>query len=261
MSMFYKNNFIFYADRYEEWMAGRCISQGNIKTEIIAEVVGNKIIFQLDNIGDIRMSIPCSFDIMGEDYCILHDRIQYLNNDFDGESSIEPVICNIFYKIDKIEYVRFAMTNPDRLVEFYGNVNVIGQKSSMSVKPSKEQIQKLVNVISHIQNQFSEIAKQVGDAARGFQLNQMFETFKLPLYLAWRGYNYGWHTDFMEEGDSLFPIMMFEADVLKNTQELIDMLETNSPFANVEKNSAITTSLISVYKSFIYDIKNENIKL
>ena len=40
------------------------------------------------------------------------------------------MICNIFYKGDNIEYVRFAMTNPDRLIEFYGYMENLGQPST-----------------------------------------------------------------------------------------------------------------------------------
>ena len=70
-SRFYKANFRFAANRYEEWQAGRCISKGPISTEIVAEVSGNTIHFELDNIGGIRMLKSFDFDIYGEDYCIL----------------------------------------------------------------------------------------------------------------------------------------------------------------------------------------------
>ena len=93
------------------------------------------------------------------------------------------------------------------------------------------------------------------------QINQTLEAFKIPLCFAWQGYKYGWHTDFSEEGDSLFPFMMFEMELKKNTKELIDLLRTQSPFASIERNSAITNSLISIYTTFIKDIDNGTIKL
>lgn len=434
---FYKTNFRFVANRYEEWQAGRCISKGPIATEIVAEVSGNSIHFELDDIGNIRMLKSFDFDIYGEDYCILQDRIQYAlgTNDFNP---IVPIVCNIFYRGNTMEYVRFAMTNPDRLVEFYGTLVQCGQPSTcrrtqmntdnantaekilnelrgygmlntgavferavklfnvnskvanveqlkaileslklfvkaltldqdendgeatlatpnilmyialcnfkignmnqaywvakrgldaiddalensplivpksqlgeetlnllikaieaehagdieydefssidpfeidtrlldiaiskMStnnemVKPTKEIIQKMIDTISQIQDQFVEAAEQIGDAIKGVQMRNALEQFKFPLFFAWQGYKYGWHTDWCKEGDSLFPFMMFEANMKNNTQDLIDMLQTQSPFVYFERNSAITKTLIAIYKTFINDIDNNTIKV
>lgn len=126
---FYKTNFVFVANRYEEWQAGRCISQGTIQTEIIAEVSGDSIHFELDDIGEIRMLKSFDFDIYGEDYCILPDRIQYSYGTSDF-NPIVPMVCHIFYSGNTMQYVRFAMTNPDRLVEFYGSLVKLGQPST-----------------------------------------------------------------------------------------------------------------------------------
>lgn len=436
-NIFYKTNFIFIANRYEEWQAGQCISRGPIQTEIVAEIFNDKIHFELDNIENIRMLRSFDFDITGENYCILPDRIQYYHGTSDF-NPIVPMICNIFYKGDTMQYVRFAMTNPDRLVEFYGslvrlgqpstrrrsahrvkngataesilkelsnydmfnveaimeraikmfndnednenieqikniieslklfvkayqmdeeehdrpgsmikckilmfialcnykigNINrayciakqclnaidkavensifigiprstygentikelidvietnyyddieddndcyeidpkeidtarfeeIIGQSEEDYDKPSKQQIKQMIETISHVQEQFVKAAEHFGDNMRGSQIKQSFEVFKLPLFFAWRGYKYGWHTDWCEEGDSLFPFMMFEADIKKNTRELIDLLRTQSPFAQIEHNSMITNTLISIYSTFISDIDNGTIKL
>lgn len=128
-------------------------------------------------------------------------------------------------------------------------------------KPSKQLIKKAIDTISQVQSQFSKIAEQMGDPIRGYETNQMFETFKLPLYFAWRGYKYGWHTDFCEEGDSLFPFMMFEMELRKNTQELIDLLKSQSPFAKIERDSAITKMLLSIFECFVQDIDNGTVKI
>ena len=96
-NIFYKENFVFKADRYEEWQAGRCISQGLITTKIVAEVENNTIHFELDNIENIRMLSSFDFDILGEDYCILPDRIQYSHSTSDY-NPIVPIVCNIFYR-------------------------------------------------------------------------------------------------------------------------------------------------------------------
>lgn len=436
-SNYYKKNFKFSANRYEEWQGGRCISQGAISTEIIAEVNDDEIHFELDDIGNLRMLKSFSFEINGEGYCVLPDRIQYIHSTSDF-NPIVPIVCNIFFKCSTIDYVRFAMTNPDRIIEFYGVAEEVGQpalgkhtsnegtstvsaesilrqlrgygmlnadavmeravnlynansnvtnlsqakaiieslklfvrvsqldnednedQSSMlrpkilmfialcnykidninrayciakqgldavdkatrnsvfsgiprsmygadtleeligviennrfdeveddgnyydidpeeidtskfeeilsragvrDAKPSKSQIKQLIETISHIQSQFSKVGERTGDSLRAFEINQTLETFKIPLCLAWQGYKYGWHTDFSKEGDSLFPFMMFEMDLKKNTKQLIDILRRQSPFATIERNSAITNALIAVYTTFIKDIDNGSIKL
>lgn len=434
---FYKTNFVFVANRYEEWQAGRCISKGQIQTEIIAEVSDDSIHFELDDIGEIRMLKSFDFDIYGEDSCILPDRIQYSHGTSDF-NPIVPIICHIFYSGNDMQYVRFAMTNPDRLVEFYGslvklgqpsnerrkvneenfdvsadailkelrsygmvkadaimeravrlynnnanvasiaqakniieslklfvkayqldeeehgelgsplkckilmfialcnykieNINrayciakqgldaideavenavfsgvprsmygedtikelmeaiesnrydevtdeddyyeidpeeidtarfeeIVGHSEDISAKPTKQQIKLMIEAISHVQEQFVKAAEHLGDSMIGVQIKQSLETFKLPLFFAWRGYKYGWHTDWCEDGDSLLPFMMFEVDLKKNTQELIDLLRTQSPFAQIERNSMITNTLISIYTAFINDLDKGTIKL
>lgn len=433
---FYKVNFRFIANRFEEWQDGHCIAQSPISTEIVAEVCGNNMHFELDDIGNIRMLKSFNFEIYDENFCILPDRIQYTHGTYDF-NPIVPIVCNIFYMGNTMQYVRFAMTNPDRLVEFYGtlieigqpskrkqaiqpnkprlsadsileelrsygslnrdaimeravniynqnsdvsnitqakqvieslklfvrayqleeeseqlgspmkpkilmfialcnykidNINrayciakqgldaideavensvfigiprsmygedtirelidaietnnydevineddydeidpeeidisrfdeLIGRTNSYNTRPSKQQIKKLIDIISHIQSEFSKVADQSGDGLRGFQIHQTFEAFKMPLCFAWRGYKYGWHTDWCEEGDSLLPFMMFEAEIKKNTQELITLLQVQSPFAQIERDSAITNALIFIYKTFINDLDSGTIKL
>lgn len=434
---FFNTNFVFVANRYEEWQAGRCISRGPIQTQIVAEVSGKEIHFELDNIGNIKMLTSFDFEMPNREYCILHDRIQYIHDTSDY-NPIVPIVCNLFYKGGTMEYVRFAMTNPDRLVEFYGTLVKLGQpssgkrtaksdNSSLSAesilkelqrygminaaavmeratgifndnadvatiqqaksiieglklfikayqldrdeseeivspmkckllmfiawcnykignlnrayciakqgldavdeamsnsvivglprstfgadnlehlidtiesnyineikdghdyykinpeeidtsffddfagesekgahKPSKELIKNMIEAISQVQDEFDKAAEHFGDPMRGLQIRENLETFKMPLFFAWRGYKYGWHTDWCEEGDSLFPFMMFEADLKKNTKELLNLLKTQSPFAQIERNSMITNSLISIYTAFINDLDNGTIKL
>ncbi len=122
---FYKASFKFIANRYEEWQAQQCISQGAISTEIIGLVCGNEIRFELNNIGNIRILKSFDFMIHDEKSCIHHDRILYFTT--SNFNPIVPVVCNIFYSGNVMQYVRFAMTNPDRLVEFYGSLKEIWQ--------------------------------------------------------------------------------------------------------------------------------------
>ena len=262
---FYKTSFGFIANRYEEWQAGRCISRGNISTIIVAEVRGDEIHFDLDDIGNIKMQKSFVFEILDKDSSILPDRIQYVNtaSDFNPE---KPVVCQLFGSYSTIEYVRFAMTNPDRIVEFYGNmadavIHTSSNSYSDNSKPSKSQIKSLIDAISNLQTEFSKFGEQTGNAVKAFQLNQTLQLYKIPLCFAWQGYKYGWHTDFSKEGDSLFAFMMFETDIKKNTQDLIAQLKTQSIFDQIEDDSPLTRSLISIYKTFLSDLDSGTIKL
>lgn len=138
----YNTDFRYAANRYEEWRGGKCISRGPISTVINAEIKGNIIHFELDNIGDISMLKSFDLYIYGENHCILPDRIQYFRPTSDFNPS-EPIVCHLFCKGTTIDYVRFAMTNPDRIVEFYGDLVQVGQKSIN--KPSGHHVVDLSN--------------------------------------------------------------------------------------------------------------------
>lgn len=255
-SYFYRCNFRYIATRYEEWQAGHRISSGPISTEIVAKTSGDKIYFTLDEVNGIRLAKSFVFDAMGESSCVLPDRIQYSHQtDFNP---VIPVVCHIFYTGTNMDYIRFAMTNPDRIVEFYGKL-IECEKSSQNdgngiQAPTMQQISSLIGAISKIQLAFSDIAKQTGSSINKYKIFQFLEAFKMPLYYAWQGYKFGWHTDFCEEGDSLEPFMMFELNMKGITQKLVDILRNQSPFTMFEENSAITGSLIAVYTAFLNDL-------
>lgn len=131
MSLF-KKNFVFNAFRYEEWQGGRCVSQGQIDTTIIAEVYDGVIHFELDDIGGLRIMKKFSFTA-DEPSIDLGARLQYIHATSDM-NPIVPIVCHVFKKGENdIEYVRFAMTNPDRIIEFYGTMTELGQKSRREV--------------------------------------------------------------------------------------------------------------------------------
>lgn len=432
MTKVYKNNFIFVAGRYEEWQGGQCISQGPIDTRIVAEVNGDKIYFNLDEILQLRILKSFEFETTG--FCVLSDRVQYAYETSDF-NPIVPMICNIFYKGDNIEYVRFAMTNPDRLIEFYGYMEQLGQPSTglskksikhtataesilqemasygmlkadavmerginlhnevqMSevctiqggektieslkllikaleldeeesekngrgtsmLKPkilefiascnyrlgnfntaycvakqgleaideaiedsvftgiprsmygaegieniinlienayydqvededdiwavdpkeiitdtfdrfvneqrqpqlknvlSKQSIEQMVEIIHKVQKMFNDYGNKSGNTQM-FMIANGLEMFLNPLYYAWEKMKYGWHTDFLNEGDSMFGYLMFEADIHGNIDNSIKCLENGSPFTGIEKDGIITSSLLAIFKT----IKNK----
>ena len=411
---------------------GQCISQGPIDTRIVAEVNGDKIYFNLDEILQLRILKSFEFETTG--FCVLSDRVQYAYETSDF-NPIVPMICNIFYKGDNIEYVRFAMTNPDRLIEFYGYMEQLGQPSTglskksikhtataesilqemasygmlkadavmesginlhnevqMSevctiqggektieslkllikaleldeeesemngrgtsmLKPkilefiascnyrlgnfntaycvakqgleaideaiedsvftgiprsmygaegieniinlienayydqvededdiwavdpkeiitdtfdrfvneqrqpqsknvlSKQSIEQMVEIIHKVQKMFNDYGNKSGNTQM-FMIANGLEMFLNPLYYAWEKMKYGWHTDFLNEGDSMFGYLMFEADIHGNIDNSIKCLENGSPFTGIEKDGIITSSLLAIFRT----IKNK----
>lgn len=134
MTRIFKNNFRFIANRYEEWQGGYCISQGTINSEIIAETTSNSIHIVLNGSGNLRILKSFDFEFLGSE--VLSDRVQYVHATSDF-NPILPIVCHLFYRGDTISYVRFAMTNPDRIIEFYGSMIELGQSSSRRSTLSK----------------------------------------------------------------------------------------------------------------------------
>ncbi len=128
-------------------------------------------------------------------------------------------------------------------------------------KPSENKIRVLIEALSKIQENASKFFEAQGDGFQAFQYNQMVDAFKMPLYCAWRLYKYGWHTDFMEEGDSLLPYMMFESQAKEMLNDLIKLLNTESPFRMMERDGAITSGLIEVYSQLLSDLQSGKVKL
>ena len=430
MTSIYKSNFRFVAERYEEWQAGRCISQGAIDTVITAEVSGNSIYFELDDVEDLRILKHFNFDCGDANYAILGNRIQYVHATSDC-NPIVPIVCHIFYSGNIIEYVRFAMTNPDRIIEFYGKMVELGQQSTGQLacpntkkpikadeimeeladygmlnvdammeravelyngnaqidsiesveaiaeslklfveicnlekeqmendgmeysllmpkilmyiaicnysigninqayhvakkalneidvvekksiisgipretygestlkelikiiedqhlenvdkdmdaddvdetevdlenlhnllhkmnreaiaanNPEAHNIMQLVEVVNEIQRKIWDAGKNSGNLEQQIQMHSLFNIIKNALYYSWEKLGCGYHSDFWNEGDSMFEYMMFEMEAEERINAIIDMLEKSSPFVMLERNSAITNGLLSVFR-------------
>lgn len=130
----------------------------------------------------------------------------------------------------------------------------MSKKVTEPSKPTETEIKKLIEAISNIQEQHSKFADNSDDsdiAIRIFQFNQFLEMYKNPLLMAWQIYKYGWHSDFWEEGHSMFDYMLFETQAREITSELIKTLEENSPFAQFERCSLITNGLLHVYRHLL----------
>ena len=90
--------------------------------------------------------------------------------------------------------------------------------------------------------------------------NQILEMYKNVLYFAWEKYKYGWHSDFWEEGHSMFDYMMFEMKARDVISELNEVLKESSPFRMIEKNGAITKALIDICEDLLKKLDSGEIK-
>lgn len=126
---------------------------------------------------------------------------------------------------------------------------------------SKEFIKALIDAISKIQNEFTKIGKRNGDSALAIKNNQMLEMYKIALYFAWEKYNYGCHSDFWKEGDSMFEYMMFEMQPAEIINDLIISLKESSPFRMIERNGLITNGLITIYEDLIKKLHSGKIQI
>lgn len=122
MNEIYKNNFIFKANRFEEYSNGVCLNKGTTNTTIVAKIMDkNTIAVELLDVIPTRIYSRFGLSIFGVQHGdILEDRIQYgrIPNSFTWDDPQEPLVCNIF---KNMESIRFAMLSPLRIVDFYGH--------------------------------------------------------------------------------------------------------------------------------------------
>ena len=137
------------------------------------------------------------------------------------------------------------------LDNFYNLKRKIERESNAVGNPEAQRIIQLVEVVSKVQSQFWEACSHTGDNTQKFQLHELLNVIKNALYYSWEKLGCGHHSDFWEEGDSMFDYMMFEMGPEERIKAIINMLEESSPFALVERNSAITNGLLSVFRKVV----------
>lgn len=110
----------FHANRYEEWAEGKCLSQGPLDATIVAELSNNTLHCTVKGAESLRMYPDEIYTLAGESGD-LGDRIQYVSPNINYDP-LEPIVFQVFHAQRTINYLRFAMTAPDRIIEFYGEL-------------------------------------------------------------------------------------------------------------------------------------------
>lgn len=157
MNKFYKKNFVYQAQRFEEWQSGRCISSGQIKTKIKTSVINDNVFVELQN---CNLKIISKFGFVLSQ--ILHDRIQYVNSTLNENINQDvPIVYQIFVKNGEIDYIRFAMANPDRLIEFYGTV--VEMNSNLynnTIRQNKSEVISKIKLLTALSASDGNISKE-----------------------------------------------------------------------------------------------------
>lgn len=114
----YKKSISFHVERFEEWQGGRCINNGSVNFDIHLVAKGDRIDVDIPNNEKFRIHKFASFPFMGSQ--VMEDRVQYVEAPGTSSDPTKPIVLHIFVKSGKIDYIRFAMSFPDRIVELYG---------------------------------------------------------------------------------------------------------------------------------------------
>lgn len=161
MNFLANKSFVFLADRYEEWMSGTCISQGPISAKITADASENVIKFTVKGADSLRMHKQVTFVFITENgpSVDLGTRLQYLNPLFVQEDPLEVLVCHVFYEDTRISYIRFGMSYPDRIIEFYGKTVSFDGLTIPEVAPGRRLSFKQ-SFIDGIADQYRRILKE-----------------------------------------------------------------------------------------------------
>lgn len=125
MNNVYLKPFVFQANRFEEYVDGRCISKGTCNTTISSQLINNNCVgFILTNSIPVNINSKFELPVMGENGGdVLPDRIQYGRlYTLYSDDSYEPIVCNLF---NNMTCIRFATLSPLRIIEFYGEYTEI----------------------------------------------------------------------------------------------------------------------------------------
>ena len=182
---------------------------------------------------------------------VLDRSIMYTKNNFEVLETVNRdhhLIKTIYRKIEDEQYVVTVLNavreNLDIFVALLKEPKLVADLG----KPTADEIKTLIDAIKKIKDLAWEQSSGGQDVKQAFQFSQMLELFLNPLYMSWQVYEYGWHSDFWKEGESMFSYEMFEFHAEEIINELINVLESQSPFAQLENNGAITKGLLKVYR-------------
>lgn len=237
--------------------------------------------YLLAHIGDHFFGyFPASYFLNNEQKQPYKDFIDDLKQ--DPITIIEILVGFVDSAFNEVEYIEYSSDEQyrrpkrekdvenainDFLEEVYHNKEEFTQRlyaapqNQDESKPSEERLSGLINAIGHIQEYMLKQGDAHNQVVQAFQFSKMLEMFKLPLLFAWEQYKYGWHTDFMKEGDSLLEYDMFIFNATEHIKNCISILESESPFRHFERNGQITADLKTILSEVSRRLKSGEMKI
>ena len=129
-------------------MNGRCYNKGVFETDIVAEATKRDIRFYISDVGSFNMNDSAVFEFGDEITELILDRIVY-NHFISQPDPLVPIECQLFRDGAGISCIRFTMTSPLRIIEFYGYTVEIGQKHRHPYQESNK-IETADSIISNL---------------------------------------------------------------------------------------------------------------
>lgn len=124
---------------------------------------------------------------------------------------------------------------------------------------SKQILFDMINVLGGYNLMLRNQAKISGNweyANKAIQYNNLF---RYPLLYIWEKYGFGTNDSFWEEDENMFPYQLMISQLNQYLPQLIDVLRTDSPFKQSEKNGQITNNLILIYKDALSKLHDNKI--
>jgi len=176
-----------------------------------------------------------------------------------GEKKLDELIYNIEHKyFNQVDKENLDAPINENIINLK-NVKSILDDSLPSIIPKKE-LKMIIELISKYQKNYSEIEGDQAEEMNAFEIIEGLDMYKNPLLFAWEKYKYGWHSDFWEEGESMFEYMDFEMNINEILQILVSSLKNDSPFKMVDEDFNLTQSLLRIYTSLQEMLRNGEIK-
>ena len=163
LSSMYNQGFSYHVERFEEWQACSLVSSGQIVFDLHIIKSVDVLSVEIPHAEKFRMQKSASFSLVTS--YMLSDRLQYTSPNIDFDAT-QPIVLQVFVKGGELHCVRFAMTNPDRIVEFYGY--------------------QIESSVSDIATQITDTEKNVNVAIA--QFSQRRDGYETYLYKAWHAY-------------------------------------------------------------------------
>lgn len=165
-------------------------------------------------------------------------------DDFSTRKMLREVDCD-----EIIEAVKCKGDGYSRLMENHV-LNTFSTNNLRKTFPPKneasftrDELYHLIHAIEQTKNAIISQAYSHGDYQVANLVENIFNTYKYPLYYIWQKYKFGRDDEVWVDGESMISYHMFISNIKEHTDELLSILRNANPFAPLNNGSAITQLL------------------